>query len=117
MRLRKISSEHGTEFKLCKKYGKQDPLTEPICNLYLSLAEYKLIARLPGQISRKRRYSLIQGSIDLYLEPQLDIAIFEIEFETLDAAQNFVPPSFVLKEITNDRSYTGWQLSKPRNNP
>ncbi len=104
LRLRKISSVQTLEYKLCKKYGKTESLSEPITNLYLSQSEYELLSVLPGQRSQKRRYQLEQGCVDVYQQPELDFAIFEIEFACIEDAMVFNPPKFVGLEITGDSS-------------
>ncbi len=80
LRLRRISAPDEVTFKLGKKYGKRTALSEPMTNLYLTESEYRHFAGLPGHHTRKRRYSLPTGSLDVYLEPNKDLAIFEAEF-------------------------------------
>lgn len=111
LRLRKMTSEQTLEYKLCKKYGKTDDYSEPICNFYLNQSEYDLLNTLPGSRIVKRRYTWTAGSIDLYLQPELEFAIFEIEFENLHAAENFSPPDFVRQEISNHSAYSGQHLA------
>ena len=50
LRLRKMTSLESGEpvYKFCKKYPRQDPLSGPIVNIYLSAAEYELLAGLPA---------------------------------------------------------------------
>jgi CYTH domain-containing protein len=107
LRLRKVV-EPGAEdvYKLCKKY---EP--DVITNLYLSACEYELLATLPGSRVRKARYSLPAGVIDVYQDPPLGFAIFEIEFENRPAAARYQPPAFVAREITGDAAYSGAALA------
>jgi CYTH domain-containing protein len=114
LRLRRISSPNGFTFKLGKKYGKTTPLSEPITTLYLTESEYKRLRDLPGRRSRKRRYAMPLGSLDVYLEPNEGLAVFELEFETEEAAREFVPPSFVTREITNEPEFDGFSLAERR---
>jgi CYTH domain-containing protein len=111
LRLCKISDRHDVTLKLGKKYGKRTPLTEPITNLYLTETEYRLLSSLPGTRTRKRRYTLGTGSIDVYLAPHAGVAVFEVEFEDERAARDFVPPAFVTREITDEAAMSGISLS------
>jgi CYTH domain-containing protein len=112
LRLRKLS-ESGTPpvFKLCKKYGKSTGRSEAITNLYLTEAEYTLLrSALDGQRVRKVRHAVAGGSLDLYPgEPSL--AVFEIEFDSEDAAATYVPPDFVGAEVTTHPAYSGAALA------
>lgn len=107
LRLRRIAGPREVVFKLGKKYGKCTPLAEPLTNIYLTESEYSQFADLPGHRTRKRRYSLSGGSLDIYLEPQNELAIFEAEFSDERAASGFVPPPFATREITNDMAFSG----------
>jgi hypothetical protein len=114
LRLRKGSAPDGTVFKLCKKYGKHTPLSEPITNLYLTEVEYQHFADLPGRRTCKRRYALPCGSLDVYVEPCSGLAIFEVEFVDESVASAFEPPSFVTNEITNDPAFSGASIAARR---
>src|SRR5262249_23214799 len=94
LRLRKVTGPNETTYKLGKKYGKRTPLSEPITNLYLTEGEYRRFAELPGDRTRKRRYSLQLGSLDVYMEPNGGLAVFEVEFADEQSAANFTPPHF-----------------------
>jgi CYTH domain-containing protein len=111
LRLRKISGAQESTFKLGMKYGKRTPLTEPITNLYLTESEYGLLSSLPGTRTRKRRYALEGGSVDVYVAPRAGVAVFEVEFESERAALDFVPPAFVTREITNEPALSGLSLA------
>lgn len=113
LRLRRIEEEgKKPEYKLCKKYGKTGDWAEPITNLYLAENEYLNLAQLPAAVVDKRRYSLSEGGIDVYdLE---GVSVFEIEFNTLEEANVYVPPAFVLEEITNVEEYSGYFFATVR---
>jgi hypothetical protein len=112
LRLRKIAGPGETLFKLGKKYGKCSLLSEPMTNLYLTEGEYRRFSDLPGHRARKRRYSVHHGSLDVYLEPDLDWAVFEVEFRDERSAGEFSPPHFVTREITNDSAFNGASLAE-----
>jgi CYTH domain-containing protein len=111
LRLRKMHEASGKPIlKLCKKYGKFSALSEPVANLYLSEAEYALLAQLGGAAVRKRRYAIAGGALDLY-DGQDKLAVFEAEFESEAQALAYIPPSFVRAEITNNPSFSGTALA------
>lgn len=111
LRLRKITNAQGSvAFKLCKKYGKANALTEPITNLYLSETEYLLLAQqLKGDVVCKRRYLFAGGAIDVY--ENASTVLFEVEFKSESDARGYEPPAFVLHEITNNAAYSGAALA------
>ncbi|MGC4047797.1 MAG: hypothetical protein QM758_28720 [Armatimonas sp.] len=107
LRLRKMTAPDGAvQYKLCKKYGKQTKLTEPITNLYLTEEEYALLAALPGKRVIKRRYKIEGGSLDVFELPPDAPAIFEKEFPSEADAVAYMPPVFVVEEITSDSEQT-----------
>jgi CYTH domain-containing protein len=108
LRLRRVSGP-GNEvtFKLGKKYGKRTPLSEPMTNLYLTEHEYRQLGSLPGARTRKQRYSLGAGALDVYLEPCTGLVVFEVEFPDERAAQEYQPPSFATREITAESAFAG----------
>jgi CYTH domain-containing protein len=108
LRLRRVSGP-GDEitFKLGKKYGKRTPLSEPTTNLYLTEDEYRQLSSLPGSRTRKQRYALGEGGLDVYLEPCAGLAVFEVEFPNERAAHEYQPPSFATREITAESAFAG----------
>ena len=115
LRLRRVAGP-ATEviFKLGKKYGKRTSLSEPITNLYLTESEYRSFSGLPGTHTRKRRYALADGTLDIYLEPNSGLAVFEVEFDDERAAEAYRPPLFVTREITGDSEFSGISLAESR---
>ncbi len=113
LRLRSMALPDGDAvFKLCKKYGDRQGPSEPITNLYLDATEHQLLNALPGITVTKRRYRLESGAVDIYGEGSSSTCIFEIEFENLEAANDYAPPSFVGREITEDPTLTGLALAR-----
>ena len=113
LRLRKVTGPAGeVELKLGKKYGKTSPRTEPVTSLYLSPTEFAHMAMLGGTKATKRRYAIAGGSLDIYKRPRRGLAIFEIEFEDEASAAAYVPPPFVTREITADRSFDGAEIAR-----
>jgi|HubBroStandDraft_6_1064221.scaffolds.fasta_scaffold166644_2 CYTH domain-containing protein len=114
LRLRKIQPSDGEPvYKLGKKYGKGASFAEPITNIYLSPQEYAALVGLDGRSVRKVRYAFAGGSLDMYSNPNDGLAIFELEFPSLAAADSYVPPPFVREEITDNPHYSGAALAFP----
>lgn len=114
LRLRAVHGPDGeTVYKLCKKYGRRDALANPITNIYLSEHEYRLLCALGGAQARKHRYAVEGGSVDVYLSP-VSLALYEIEFDAEQSAREYVPPSFVGNEVTDDDAYSGASLAARR---
>lgn len=111
MRLRKMSSPTGEPvYKLCKKYGRDASLANPITNIYLSEDEYRVLSVLDGARVSKRRYAVAGGSIDVYAGSET-IAIFEMEFDSESDAACYVPPDFTSEEVTDLAQYSGASLA------
>lgn len=111
LRLRKMSSPTGEPvYKLCKKYGRDASLANPITNIYLSEDEYRVFSVLDGARISKRRYAVAGGSIDVYAGGEA-IAIFEMEFDSESDAVGYVPPAFTGEEVTDRAQYSGASLA------
>jgi CYTH domain-containing protein len=76
-------------------------------NLYLNEDEYRQLGSLPGSRTRKQRYSVGGGALDVYLEPCAGLVVFEIEFPDERAAREYQPPSFATREITAEPEFAG----------
>jgi CYTH domain-containing protein len=110
LRLRAMSADSGTVFKLAKKYGDREGPAESITNLYVTATEHALLERLPGASIAKHRFLLEAGSVDEYGAPP-GLAVYSIEFDSLEAAAAFTPPAFAGREVTFDDSYSGFALA------
>jgi CYTH domain-containing protein len=113
LRLRAVRAE-GAEpiFKLGKKYPRVAQLPENVVSVYLSEAEYRLLHELPGSIAQKLRYSVENGSLDIYELPHSRPTLFEVEFSSEAEAAAYTPPHFVAEEVTFNADYTGYALAR-----
>jgi CYTH domain-containing protein len=113
LRLRKVE-RHGQPpiFKLGKKYVADAARCSSVVSMYLTSHEYEVLAGLPGSSSMKTRFWIDGGALDVYEKPQLPFAVFEREFDSVQAAAEYLPPAFVIREITGDPAYTGYMLSR-----
>ena len=117
LRLRAITRPAGApaEFKFCKKYGSDDPMSGPIVNMYLSADEHALLAALPGRRLRKRRYTVAHGgrnfSVDVFEGPLQGLVQCEAEAESPEAIRAVVFPPWATREVTDDAFFTGANLA------
>ena len=102
------------ELKFCKKYGGQDPVSAPITNLYLSEAEYAVLAALPGRTIVKRRYRLAHEGrdfgLDVFEGELAGLALCEAEAGSRAAVMALAFPPWAGREVTADPFFTGGNL-------
>jgi CYTH domain-containing protein len=116
LRLRKMSVlRDGGEshiYKLTQKISEDHavPGQRLTTNTYLSATEYELLSQVPGSILTKTRHSIPPMGLDVFDTPLDGLVLGEAEFETDDAMSAFVPPSYVVAEVTHDVRFTGGQL-------
>ena len=78
---------------------------------------YHLLEKADGNIITKKRFLI---SLDNGLTAELDIfegkfagmLLVEVEFNSIEEAENFVPPNWFGEDVTNDRRYHNSYLSK-----
>ena len=97
------------EFKLCKKYERDDLLQGPITNLYLTADEHAALADLPGARLEKRRFSLPPFGIDVFDD---GLVMGEYEAESRPAALALETPTWATREVTDDPAFSGWSLAQ-----
>jgi CYTH domain-containing protein len=113
LRLRKVTDPNGgVIFKFGKKYGKRSAASEAVTNLYLTEAEHRQLAALPGVTTLKRRYTVAGGALDIYHQPRSGLAIFEVEFDDEASAQVYRPPHFVTREVTSEAAFSGFSVAE-----
>jgi CYTH domain-containing protein len=118
LRLRhmKSASEDENIYKLTQKYRSetQNPYETTITNIYLSEAEFTLLKSLEGKILEKKRYPYKAQnhslSIDVFEGRHQGLILAEMELESKTEIGEFVLPSFVLKDVTDDPFFTGGNL-------
>jgi CYTH domain-containing protein len=113
LRLRDMSDRRGGHvYKFTQKIptGHPGPVQGLITNIYLSKPEYDLLARLPGKMLSKTRYSVPPVGIDVFAPPLHGLVLAEAEFDTDNAMLAFRPPIYVIAEVTDDQRFTGGHL-------
>ncbi|MCZ4313515.1 hypothetical protein O4H66_08860 [Comamonadaceae bacterium G21597-S1] len=112
LRLRKVTeSGQTTIYKLGKKYQPEALGIHHVVSAYLDEAEYQVLLALPARVSKKQRFTVYGGALDVYEQPNPGLRIFEVEFATADAARNYAPPKGIGQEVTNTLAFTGYALA------
>ncbi|MBR3517519.1 MAG: CYTH domain-containing protein [Lachnospiraceae bacterium] len=88
-------------------------------NLPLNADAYAhLVEKADGNIIRKKRYLIpVEGSqltieLDVFDTPFAPLILAEVEFESIEQAQAFVPPEWFGEDVTENREYSNSNLSK-----
>lgn len=116
LRLRRITPATGpAEFKLCKKYPSDDPVSTPITNLYLTETEHLALSGLPGRRIVKRRYDVAEGGLRFgvnVFEGALEgLILAEIETPDLASLAQVPTPAWALGDVTADPFFSGGVLA------
>jgi hypothetical protein len=98
-------------YKLCKKYGSDDPVSGPIVNIYLSADEHARLADLPGQRLVKLRHKLAPFAIDVFEGPLAGLVLAEVEMDSAEAVRAAAPPAWAAAEVTGEPFFTGAYLA------
>jgi CYTH domain-containing protein len=98
-----------------------DNATRLISSIYLQESEFELLSQaLVGRYIRKRRHRLKSPSefvlaVDEFEGELSGLLLLEVEFLSTQALEAFQAPWFAGLEVTDDKRYTGGELS--RNGP
>lgn len=120
LRLRRMETADGApvSYKLARKWRTPEmkPEETAITNLYLTEAEYELLARLPGATLRKRRYPLLHDgiyfSIDRFEGPLDGLILAEMHLELGPGAVDPCPLPGCVREVTDEPAFSGGQLAR-----
>ncbi len=85
-------------------------------NLPLTEASYlHLLAKADGNVIRKKRYLIPYGGhtieLDIFEPPFSPLVIAEVEFESVNEAENFAPPDWFSEDVTMDKRYSNSYMS------
>lgn len=115
LRLRSMVEARGEATRTYYKFTQKLPAPAGgpglISTMYLSREEFYLIATLPGSVLRKTRYSIPPFGVDVFDAPLSGLIMAECEFEDDAAMHSFIPPPWVLAEVTFDLRFTGGSLA------
>jgi CYTH domain-containing protein len=99
-----------TIYKLTQKVPRPDGGQGLITTIYLSEAEYTVVAAVPATPLRKTRYSIPPFGVDVFDPPLHGLIMAEVDFTSAENRACFVPPSFAVAEVTDDIRFTGGRL-------
>ena len=87
-------------------------------NLPLNLEAYEhLKEKADGTVILKTRYLIPLASgltveLDIFKEPFAPLVLAEVEFPSIEAADDFIPPTWFLEDVTLDPVYHNSNMSK-----
>ena len=87
-------------------------------NLPLNKEAYEhLLAKADGNIITKKRYEIPDGTgktieLDLFEGVFSGLTLAEVEFESIEEANAYIPPSWFTKDVTMDAAYHNSNMSK-----
>lgn len=105
-----VEGRTNTFFKLTQKIAAPDGAPGLLTTMYLSEAEYGVVAALPARELRKTRYSMPPLGVDVFEPPLHGLTTAEAEFATEEEMAAFSPPPFAVAEVTRDVRFTGGRL-------
>jgi CYTH domain-containing protein len=85
-----------------------------ITTMYLDQHEHRTLSLLPADVITKVRRRVGPFVVDEFYGPLEGLYLAEAEFVTEREAADFVPPAFVISEVTSDRRFTGGFLASAR---
>lgn len=108
----KIMCKFGQKYRAPSQSGVETTMT----NIYLDEAEFECLSKLEAREVVKKRYRYssdgLEYGIDVFEGTLTGLILAEIECETKQDCEQLQPPSFSLKEVTDDIFFTGGFLSK-----
>ncbi|HEV8330117.1 MAG TPA: hypothetical protein VGQ22_01730 [Steroidobacteraceae bacterium] len=115
LRLRQMREKTGdtirTYYKLTQKMPAPDGSPGLLSTMYLSEEEFVFFSILPGTLLRKTRYSIPPFGVDVFAPPLSGLILAECEFDDDATMNSFVPPGWIVAEVTFDPRFTGGQLA------
>ena len=87
-------------------------------NLYLNKESYNhLLTKADGNIITKTRFLIpihdgLTAELDIFEGKFAGMLLVEVEFESVEQANSFVPPEWFGDDVTNDKRYHNSYLSK-----
>ena len=93
-------------------------MTREEYNLPLTAESYEhLLAKADGNIITKKRYEIPDGTgktieLDLFEGVFSGLTLAEVEFESIEEANAYIPPSWFTKDVTMDAAYHNSNMSK-----
>ena len=94
-------------------------LTRSESEMEITKKEYKLLCgKVISKFVKKARYYIpvandsLMAELDVYHGELAGLVTVEVEFDSLEAADSFVPPDWFAQDITEDKRYKNRNLAK-----
>jgi len=113
LRLRRQSDDAGQiAFKLTQKLGDKAAGARQgfITTIYLTGAEFGVLANLPAKVLTKSRHSVPPFGIDVFDGVLTGLVLAEAEFHSAVEAARLALPSYIGPEVSDDPRFTGGRL-------
>lgn len=120
IRIRKINSRYiltvKSKFDVCKSDG--DPIINNEIECEITKKEYEALKeKICGDLLRKNRYiiPLEQGlkvELDIFQGRLLGLVFAEVEFKSVEEAKNFNKPTWLGKDVSDDKRYRNSEIVK-----
>lgn len=99
--------------------GDNTSLSHEEYNLPLTIEAYDVLSsKADGNVIRKKRYMIPYMDhiieLDIFGEPFSHLIIAEVEFASVAAANDFVPPEWFSEDVTDRKEYRNSYLSRMR---
>ena len=111
VRVRKEDDEYYLTYK-GKGFLEREEYNLPL----IKEAYYHLITKADGKLIKKRRYLIPYGNhtieLDVFSSPIKDMVLAEVEFGSVEEANDFTPPEWFGEEVTGDYHYSNSYLSQ-----
>lgn len=116
MRVRRYDNGSSFEYTV-KSNTRVNGLVRNETNITISESEYNdLIKKKEGNTINKTRYQFLYHgdviAIDIFHGDLDGLAYMEIEFENIDAANNYQTPDWVIADVTSDERYKNGCLAR-----
>ena len=114
----RVRREDDSYYMTYKSIGSSDTLlVHEEYNLPLTREAYETLAgKSDGNVIRKKRYLIPCGQhtieLDIFAEPFESLIVAEVEFESVEDANAFVPPEWFDEDVTDRKEYRNSYLSR-----
>lgn len=107
--------KYGDEYLLTYKYSKKDKSIN-VCNeMELPITEEcfnNLLTKIEGNIIEKTRYFINEIELDIFEGKYKGMVLAEVEFDSIEDANNYVKPNWLGEDVTKDKNYRNSYLAK-----
>lgn len=111
LRIRK----YDEEYFLTYKYSRKD-LEVNVCDEYeLPITKEcfnNLLNKIDGILIEKKRYFIDEIELDIFEGEHEGLMLAEVEFDSIEDANNYNKPSWLGEDVTKDKNYRNSYLSK-----